>query len=412
MPNVDPMFVAVAYFAPSGATIYSGLDTRDNPYERMAMVLSELGEAGPVYVLGDFNARVGETQDACNLTVMNGLSRFPGSEDYTFKSTQGSSTVDYFLTSPSAREHVEDFKLGAWCPESDHRPLFGSFTCIQARKRVKKPAGTRFTLDRSKRSQYEACVEHYGANTSVTAEGVSYVIARAAREVFPRKTRKESSWYDENCQSARKEAMRTDVLERPAAFRKYLHFIRSKKRRWRWERQVILLEEIKKKPQEFWKKMRSVQDVPALPPSELYEYLEHLYFVPGAENMLAVSGPCCEFTTEDVMNGIGKLQSGKASDIHGLKMELLKWGGDSLTKQLDGKLIRMLIFADDVAMVGGTAEQLQGHIDALEEFCRWSGMSINVAKTKWLCVGPPHEGEFVINGQSIAQTRMYKYLGV
>ena len=74
-----------------------------------------------------------------------------------------------------------------------------------------------------------------------------------------------------------------------------------------------------------------------------------------------------------------------------------------------------LLFADDVASMSDTVIGLQNQIKVLEIFCDYTGMDINVEKTKIIVfrnggVLNTHEKWFY-SGQPIEVTRYYKYSG-
>ncbi|KAL3677282.1 hypothetical protein R1sor_027230 [Riccia sorocarpa] len=54
--------------------------------------------------------------------------------------------------------------------------------------------------------------------------------------------------------------------------------------------------------------------------------------------------------------------------------------------------ITMLLFADDVALVANTEEQMRRRIERLDAFCNTMGMKVNMSKTKLLCIGEEGEG--------------------
>ena len=53
----------------------------------------------------------------------------------------------------------------------------------------------------------------------------------------------------------------------------------------------------------------------------------------------------------------------------------------------------MLLFADDVVLFAESAEELQGMLDVLEEYCRKWRFEINVGKSKGMVCGPERREE-------------------
>ncbi|KAL3677048.1 hypothetical protein R1sor_026996 [Riccia sorocarpa] len=74
--------------------------------------------------------------------------------------------------------------------------------------------------------------------------------------------------------------------------------------------------------------------------------------------------------------------------------------------------VSMLIFADDIALVGSDEGQMKQHIANLETFCLTTGMQVNLGKTKWLGWGHKAEEAFLFQGQQITECKSYKYLGL
>jgi hypothetical protein len=50
--------------------------------------------------------------------------------------------------------------------------------------------------------------------------------------------------------------------------------------------------------------------------------------------------------------------------------------------QLSGRLVQILLYADDIVLLARTADELQAQLDALHSFCEQKCMTVNVAKTK------------------------------
>ncbi|KAL3687009.1 hypothetical protein R1sor_013318 [Riccia sorocarpa] len=67
------------------------------------------------------------------------------------------------------------------------------------------------------------------------------------------------------------------------------------------------------------------------------------------------------------------------------------------------QLISMLLFADYVAMIGSSEDQLRFHLGKLEEFCALSGLNVNLSKTKWSRVGGRPDTQFMFQSQPVME---------
>ncbi|KAL3693832.1 hypothetical protein R1sor_007483 [Riccia sorocarpa] len=181
-------------------------------------------------------------------------------------------------------------------------------------------------------------------------------------------------------------------------------------------------------------------------------------------------GARCIFTEEEVARALAQLHSGKAEDLEGFTIELLRWSGllllSMVTRLLNhacshgfpeawncrrvvplhktgpkdepalpflafliddlywlcknagigvewgGNALPLLLFADDVAMLANSADQLRELIGKLESFCHVSGTKVNLKKTRWLRIGGRSEERFIFQGQLIDECKTYKYLGI
>jgi hypothetical protein len=138
-----PSFIFATYFAPLNMPIYKkGIVDASNPFASLSECVHALKSQGEVWLVGDFNARILNEQFAsteelgaptwsshevldtkwkrntvdektnqmapyflqfgatCGLRIVNGISRFPLSFDFTFVSQQGYNIIDYLLITP------------------------------------------------------------------------------------------------------------------------------------------------------------------------------------------------------------------------------------------------------------------------------------------------------------------------
>ncbi|KAL3683079.1 hypothetical protein R1sor_001101 [Riccia sorocarpa] len=230
----------------------------------------------------------------------------------------------------------------------------------------------------------------------------------SARKIFPTRTVSERSWFDEECSRAR-----AQVSGRPTGveFREYRNLIRAKKRAFLRQHQKLLTEELKRDPRVFWSRLKGrKKKIDALPADILALYVQKLYFFPEAQAMAAPSGPVCVFTVEEVETEGCPL----SPSLFGLVIDNLFWQSvdSDVGIQLGEAIIRMMLFADDVALLASSQEQMNRQIDILTRFCDATGMSVNLTKTRWMRIGKKAQETFFFKGVEIEECRIYKYLGV
>ncbi|KAL3696381.1 hypothetical protein R1sor_010457 [Riccia sorocarpa] len=285
-----PMFFVFCYFAPFGAPVYKELHEDISPMADLSLVVRDLLELGPVNIVGDFNARIANSQNQCpgdralwrnnedtvwkrdsvdiernrmgepflqflhicDLTILNGVSKFPNTTDFTFSSHQGASVVDFLIASHTMRDLVCNFKLGPFLPESDHRPLLFSVLGFSRDVYHSKDRAIGFKLDAALRTKYE---DEVGLRLGASSEpSLPLVLMDSARHVFPPARSKDRTWFDVSCRTAREAALHCAPEDRSAAYRKYRHFIRARKRLWLRKFQDTLAEDLMRQPETFWRR--------------------------------------------------------------------------------------------------------------------------------------------------------------
>jgi hypothetical protein len=80
--------------------------------------------------------------------------------------------------------------------------------------------------------------------------------------------------------------------------------------------------------------------------------------------------------------------------------------------QLGNMSLQLLIFADDVVLLAQEPQALQEHLVALEKFCSYLGMKVNLKKTKCFAVGTRQVPYLLFQGEKIKVVDSYKYLRV
>ena len=83
---------------------------------------------------------------------------------------------------------------------------------------------------------------------------------------------------------------------------------------------------------------------------------------------------------------------------------------------IDATELKVLMYADDVLILGDTVLELQRKIKVLELFCRKWGMRVNHSKTKVVVFRKggklASKEKFYYCGQLIEMATYYKYLGI
>jgi len=76
-------------------------------------------------------------------------------------------------------------------------------------------------------------------------------------------------------------------------------------------------------------------------------------------------------------------------------------------------VLHLLLFADDVALISKIGKGLQNMLQVLDKFCIYSGLKVNVAKTKVMVCGTRTQiPTFYIGDKQVENVTIYKYLGV
>jgi hypothetical protein len=99
--------------------------------------------------------------------------------------------------------------------------------------------------------------------------------------------------------------------------------------------------------------------------------------------------------------------------LDGLEKHLDALDGD-IPPQLADIVVKLLLYADDLALMLETPQGLQKQIDALSEFCVERQLVINVSKTK-VVVFEKHRSavpKFTYRGTTIERVQSFRYLGL
>ncbi|KAL3687769.1 hypothetical protein R1sor_014078 [Riccia sorocarpa] len=291
--NGSSAFFIITYFAPAGAAVYESC-SETNPFLLLSKEIIRLQELGPVWVVGDFISRGGEVQGGAasdtsiwrcdndsevwarssddsgknrfiahfvdflsvsNVTILNGVRKFPSTHLVTYQSPLDSSALDFLMASHDARDRVLSFSLLLFQPESDHRPLL--FLISGFRKQVSRRcmSVTGLQFDRTLKERYmlllDERVQHAMDHTATVQ-----VIMTTVNEVFSQRSRRRQMWFTEACCLERKTAMEATGPEQRIAFRKNKNLIKGVKRRFLREQQLVLAAEFIRNPQSFWTRLK------------------------------------------------------------------------------------------------------------------------------------------------------------
>lgn len=84
--------------------------------------------------------------------------------------------------------------------------------------------------------------------------------------------------------------------------------------------------------------------------------------------------------------------------------------------RLAGMLVPLLLFADDMVVIGRTGALVQRLLDTLSLFCGHAGLTVNLTKTVWLVGGHVprgfEPGELLYRGHKLTQVGEFRYLGL
>ena len=128
--------------------------------------------------------------------------------------------------------------------------------------------------------------------------------------------------------------------------------------------------------------------------------------------------------------GLSKNISAEAGVMQGDSMSPLLFGlfmdrieqylcarlGHDVGVRIAERIVHVLLYADDLALLAETPEQLQCMLDCLADFCSACMMTVNIPKSKIVCFnrqnGPRVLPTWVFNGQHVPVVSEFKYLGL
>jgi hypothetical protein len=82
---------------------------------------------------------------------------------------------------------------------------------------------------------------------------------------------------------------------------------------------------------------------------------------------------------------------------------------------LCGKLLQVLLYADDLVLLAESPSVLQSLLDSLHDFCRLNGMVVNIKKSDALVFNPPSnfvKPPIYYNGSELNWQSSFIYLGM
>ena len=218
-----------------------------------------------------------ELSEASDLYILNGRTAGDADGHFTCYTAQGSSVVDYFLTSSSLLTSTASMTVGDKCVESDHCPLTLKMM-LQATSCAEFPSTTqpstisdsvnieKIRYDASKIDLYRSTLQRllnpvFDAPSSqcCLASALQSCIAQAALSSFGRPRNKplhtvNQEWYDVECKTARAALRNTvnEMHEHVAMLKSYKQLLRRKRRAWQPKAQQDLCELASRNPSSFW----------------------------------------------------------------------------------------------------------------------------------------------------------------
>lgn len=91
-----------------------------------------------------------------------------------------------------------------------------------------------------------------------------------------------------------------------------------------------------------------------------------------------------------------------------LALENVKWGERGYP--INGKLLRLLAYADDIVLCAKSLQEMQTMLDDVEHECKKAGLEINVRKTKWM-TNLESKDLLTLNGEAVEKVESFVYLG-
>lgn len=261
--------------------------------------------------------------------------------------------------------YIQNFMLGTWNPESDHRALCIDLSWTRETKHaMHNPDGhpTHLCMDYKRAPQYASMVASavwkalhaLGIDASLAKQWEAFkdIINVCAEKCFAKKRmgrhvhrhRNRKGWFDMECQLARAHLTTIDAhLEKEkyhAYALEYRTLTRCKRRRWEVNDNVKKVREKARESGKFWRefiKRKAPEPLGKLTLTDMYAHCKKLYSQRDAGYMPQTGPLSCTpsfFTIVDISSGLKKMSIGKAGDLQGLKPEMLKWTGEK--KCMDG----------------------------------------------------------------------------
>ena len=320
-----------------------------------------------------------ELCETCDLSILNGCAPGDTNGRMTCNTAQGSSVVDYFLTSGSLTKTVLSMAVGDKCAESDHCPLTlelmlqdsepEDLTADNVDKACPSVKIEKIRYDASKRDIYRekllnllAPVFTLRNRHCCLALALQSCIAEAALECFGRPSKRplqkaNQKWYDAECKHARAALKGTAAEIHECAVKSYKQLLRRKRRAWQRKAQQELCELASRNPRSFWRTYRERQSHKSNIPKEQWKAsFQSLYKAPEASPaarpeattsipnpVIASQSPTPEcmacpshdatepasdflnaaITHEDVSAALKRLKRNKAAGVDGIRAEFI-----------------------------------------------------------------------------------------
>ncbi|UYV72781.1 HNRNPK [Cordylochernes scorpioides] len=300
-----------------------------------------------------------------SLTIINGRSTGDREGDFTYVSERGSSTIDYCIVSQGILEKISDFRIETQM-YSDHLPLILKLTVQNTYENKSKgeeygvtryrwTAGGIKTFKQELKELQVVKISNLDSSVNTFTQRITEAMSTSGIMYSTKSaTGKSKPWFDKNCYDMKKltkeslkefrRTNRKEDLESYALHRKkYLGLLDDKRRKYIQEKQEILRNI--KDSKSFWKTIALFKGATKIQGEitvqEWHEFYCELMSIEEKEKIYLTSVYLPEF-----------------GEVH------------------------LLMYADDIAIIGESRVNLQKKINILKEYLGVNEMTLNESKSK------------------------------
>ena len=411
------LYLCAAYLCPESSTFYQNPCAIDAFDTLLADVAEIECMEGDVLLAGDFNARTGSLPDvfhpedpsdlgmpdvctfpelpmhapprastdqlrpnrfgqrllalcqSCNLLILNGRVRGDPTGAMTCHTPQGSSLVDYFISTPAVFDLKPSLHVHEQSPDSDHSMIVFTLplsnpapACAGPQQSIHRPVRFRYRPNRAdafcELLQQSLSFRMHPSEVLLPSTLLECIVSAASHShghVTDRPHHhKHQPWYDDECKALRRHlrSLHTHSPERKSAEDAYKRMKRSKKRQAFLKMQKELCEQACSNTQAFWRRYRRRGDVHnAITPQEWHSAFKELYGPEaGLDAVMAQGQPQGEnadlnapVTLDEVKAAFKRLKRNKAAGTDGIRAEFLLDAVDVLLQPLAQVFTHMLM---------------------------------------------------------------------